>query len=256
MHGQDPAHLATGDAHLMRLLHQRHVAVIEIDGVHHAGLFRQPHQLARLGEVHRQRLFGDDVLAGREDVLGDREVEMIRRAIVHDLNLRIGQAVAVVAVRFRYRERRRLRLGQLLPPLRHRDDFDIPQPPQRLDVRRADETCADDACFDFGHGCIYSTISTSTHRPSQADRLDRVEHRHALRTVAEVGHDRRLLVDRAHQLVHRVDERVLVADDVPRRPPGAEERMHALGGEDLAGSPAGPTDPTCCSTPARSCPRS
>ena len=91
------------------------------------------------------------MLLRREDFLVDREVQMIRRAVVHDLNLRIGEHLAVVAVRLRDRQLLGLGLRQVVAALRDRRHFDKAEPPQRLDVRRADESGADDACFDFGH---------------------------------------------------------------------------------------------------------
>ncbi len=92
------------------------------------------------------------MLARRDDLFVDLEMEMVGRAIVHHLNLRIGQQLVVIAVSLRNREHRRLRRREFLPPLRHGDDVDKTQSPERLDVRGADETCADDAGFDFGHG--------------------------------------------------------------------------------------------------------
>ncbi len=56
------------------------------------------HQLTRLGGVHGEGLFAHHVLAGLHDGLVDLEVQMVRRAVVNHLNLRIGQQLAVVAV--------------------------------------------------------------------------------------------------------------------------------------------------------------
>ena len=67
---------------------------------------------------------------GGQDFLVDREVQMIRRAVVNDLNLRVGQQRAVVAVRLGNRKLLGLRLGQLVAPLRHRRDLDKAEPPQ------------------------------------------------------------------------------------------------------------------------------
>ena len=105
----------------------------------------------RLGRVHRQRLLGDDVLLRGQDFLVDREVQMIRRAVVHDLNLRIGQQLLVVAVRLGDRQLLGLGLGEVVAALGDGRDLDEAEPPNRLDVCGADETGADDACFDFGH---------------------------------------------------------------------------------------------------------
>ena len=91
------------------------------------------------------------MLVRREDVAVHLEVQMVRRAVVNDLNLGIGQQLLVVAVRLGDRQLVRLALGEVLSALRDGRDLDEPEPPNRLDVRRANETSADDACFDFCH---------------------------------------------------------------------------------------------------------
>ena len=63
----------------------------------------------------------------REDVAIHLEVQMIRRAVVHDLDLRIGEQLLVVAIRLGDRKLVRLALGKFLPALGNGRDLDITQ---------------------------------------------------------------------------------------------------------------------------------
>jgi hypothetical protein len=150
VHGEHAADVAIL-AHRPRLLHQRHVAVVEIDGVHDARRLGELHQLARLAGVHRQRLFAHHVFLRGEDVAVDLEVQVVWRAVVDDLDVRVGQQLLVVAVGFGDRKLVGLALGEVLPALGDGRDFDEAEAAKRLDVCWADETGADDACFDFCH---------------------------------------------------------------------------------------------------------
>ncbi len=152
MHGQDAAHVALGLAHESGLLNQRHVAVVEVDGVHHLRLLSELYQLARLLGVHRQRLLADDVLARGHDVAVHLEVEVIGRAVVNDLNFRVGQELPVIAIRLGNRQLVGLSLGEILAAFGDGCDFHEAEAAESLDMGGADETSADDACFDSLHG--------------------------------------------------------------------------------------------------------
>jgi hypothetical protein len=91
------------------------------------------------------------MLPGGEDIAIHFEVQVIGRAIVHDLNVRVGQQLVIVAVGLRNRELIGLPLSEVLPPLGDGGDFDVAEPAKGLNVRRANETSADDACFDSLH---------------------------------------------------------------------------------------------------------
>ncbi len=94
------------------------------------------------------------MLLRRQNFLVDREMQMIRRAVVYDLNFRIRQQSPVVAVPFGNRKLLGLGLRKVVAALGNRRHFHKPKPPQRLDVRGANESSADDACFDFGHSYV------------------------------------------------------------------------------------------------------
>ena len=81
-----------------RLLDERVAAVVERDRVDDAGLVRGVEQLLRLRGRHRQRLVGDDVLALGDRRGVDRVVQVVRRGVVHDLDIRIVEQRLVAAV--------------------------------------------------------------------------------------------------------------------------------------------------------------
>ena len=64
--------------------------------------------------------------------------------------------------------------------------------------------------------------------------LDRVEHPLHLQPLAEGRRGIAAVADVAEEVGHLVGERVLVAEDVPRRPPAAEVRVVGLGHQDPA----------------------
>jgi hypothetical protein len=47
-------------------------------------------ELLRAGDIERQRLLADHVLPSRQRGLGERQVEMVRRADVHHVDVRIA----------------------------------------------------------------------------------------------------------------------------------------------------------------------
>src|SRR6185436_20695916 len=70
--------------------------------------------------------------------------------------------------------------------------------------------------------------------PIPRRRLDGIEHTLILVAVLEARRGQLLLYDGAQKIVHGVRERVLVADDVPRRPPRAHVRVFSVGDRDGA----------------------
>ena len=65
---EDVAELAAFD-HGLGFLDERIIAIVEIDRVDHAGFGGELHQLFGFGSGHRERFFGNDVLAGGDDFL-------------------------------------------------------------------------------------------------------------------------------------------------------------------------------------------
>ena len=81
-----------------RLLHERVAAVVEGDGVDDAGFRGLVEELLPVRRRHRQRLVGDDVLAFGDRRGVHRVVEVVRRRVVHDLDLGIGEQRLVAAI--------------------------------------------------------------------------------------------------------------------------------------------------------------
>ena len=82
----DVAEPAVGDE-LADVLVERVEADVEVDRVDEAAPRGQPRRArATLGRGHRQRLLADDVLAGGEDRLRLREVEVVGRGDVDDVD--------------------------------------------------------------------------------------------------------------------------------------------------------------------------
>ena len=93
------------------------------------GLRRLIEQLLRFRRRHRQRLVRDDVLALRDRRGVDRIVQVVRRRVVHDLDVGIVEQRLVAAVRLARAERVRLLLRRRLAAARDRHDVHIPEPP-------------------------------------------------------------------------------------------------------------------------------
>jgi hypothetical protein len=87
-----------GRDHLASLLHQGIPTVIEGHGVDHAGLLRRAPQLVRLGGRHGQRLFRHHVLAAGDRRANHAAVQVIRRGVVNDVDLRIRDELVDGAV--------------------------------------------------------------------------------------------------------------------------------------------------------------
>ena len=70
--------------------------------MHHARLLCQRHQLARLVRRHAQRLFGKHVLARAQDLAVNLCMQVVRRAVVHHVQIRVREQLLNAAVRVRY----------------------------------------------------------------------------------------------------------------------------------------------------------
>jgi hypothetical protein len=142
--------LAAGN-HLARLLHERVAAVVEGDGVHDAGLPGRLVQLLRIRRRHRERLVRNDVLAALQRGQHHGHMQVIRRRVVDDVDVGIGDQRLVAAVGLGHAERvgfpPRRRLGRSGDG----DDIDEAEPADRVDVVSADEARADQAHSNARH---------------------------------------------------------------------------------------------------------
>jgi hypothetical protein len=129
---------------LARLAHHRVVAVHEGHERTAVGLAGQLGQPRGPGEVERQRLLADDMLAGQQRGLGEREVEVVGRAHVHDIDVgrldqRLGRLERAVGTEPPGRG-----LGVLERRIGHADQPRSRQP-RSAGMHRADEARAGDA---------------------------------------------------------------------------------------------------------------
>ena len=126
-----------------RLLHERVAAVVEGDGVDDAGFRGLVEKLLPVRRRHRQRLVRDDVLALGDRRGVDRVVEVVRRRVVHDLDLGIGEQRLVAAIGPARPERLRLLVRRRLAAARDGDHVHVPETPDGIHVMRAHEPRTD-----------------------------------------------------------------------------------------------------------------
>ena len=81
------------------MLNQWIVAIIEINGMDQARIRSKLHKFSALYTVHCQWFFTDDMLAGGENIFVDLVMQVIRRAIMNNTDLRIRQKFTVITVR-------------------------------------------------------------------------------------------------------------------------------------------------------------
>ena len=91
------------------------------------------------------------MLLARERRHDHRNVQVVRRGVVDDVHLRIGDERLVAAVCLRHAERFGLSLRRSVAARGNRDDVDEAEAPDRVDMMSADETGADQAHSDPGH---------------------------------------------------------------------------------------------------------
>ena len=147
MHRTDLA----GRNHLARLLDQRIAAIIERDRMDDAGPGRRVEQAAGFSRRHRQRLVRDHVLAMGERRHDDRHVQIIRRGVVNDMDVGIGDERFVAAVGFRDAKRVGLAPRGRVGAGRDGNDVDEAETAHGVDVMGADEPGADKVHSDAGH---------------------------------------------------------------------------------------------------------
>ena len=119
--------------------------------MHHACLLRQRHQLARLVRRHAQRLFGKHVLARTQDLAVNLRVQVVRRAVVHRVQIREREQFLHAGTGVRHIELVRLFLRLNERAVTERDHLHKPETPERLDMCRANKSAADNP--DVNHGC-------------------------------------------------------------------------------------------------------
>jgi hypothetical protein len=132
----DASELAAGN-HLARLLHERVAAVVEGDGVHDAGFLGRLVQLPGVRRRHRERLVRNDVLAVLQRGQHHGHMQVIRRRVVDDVDVGIGDQRLVAAVVLGHAERIAFRRADARSM---RDGTtDEAQPADGVDVVSADE---------------------------------------------------------------------------------------------------------------------
>ena len=123
---------------------------VEVDGVDEAGRGGQLDKAGGLRRGHRQRLLADDVPPGCEDLAGLRDVEVVRRGDVDDVDGRVREHLVQRLVGVRDAERLgpgRATLRRAAEDAAHLDA----DPAQLLDVDGPDEPRADDGRADLGN---------------------------------------------------------------------------------------------------------
>jgi hypothetical protein len=80
------------------MLRERIEARHEVRAVDDARRFGELDELPRLGCSQRQRLLADDVLAGRQRLLNLPVVEVVRRGLVHDVDVLVLEQLSEVPV--------------------------------------------------------------------------------------------------------------------------------------------------------------
>ncbi|CDN42872.1 hypothetical protein BN871_BZ_00050 [Paenibacillus sp. P22] len=149
VHEMDRAKLALL-YHLGQLLHHRVLPVVEIDAVHDAAIARQAKQFRRLAACHGQRLLGQHMLARSDNGFVDLEMKVVRRAVMHHVDVWMGQQLPIIAIGKRHAKLCRFFPRHLFAVLGEGDDFDEFEPAHGLDMRRADKAGSDDARPNFG----------------------------------------------------------------------------------------------------------
>ena len=134
-----------------RLLHERVAAIVERHGVDDPRLGRLIDQLLGFSRGHRQWLVGHDVLALGNRRRVHRIVQVIWRGVVYHVDVGVVQEGVVAAVGLGHAERVRFCPCRGVAAAGNRHDVDEPQPPDRIDVVRADKARADNPHPDPFH---------------------------------------------------------------------------------------------------------
>src|SRR5882724_11910787 len=94
------------------------------------------------------------MLAGRNDLFADLEVQVVGRTVVDDLDFLVGQKIFNAAVGLGDVQFVSFGPGQFIIRLAKRDHLNEPEPSSGLDVCRTDETSANNACFYSFHSAF------------------------------------------------------------------------------------------------------
>ncbi len=140
--------------HAARLLYERISAIVEGNGMRYfcgQGCISKGLAFRR---VEREWLVGDDMLAGSKYGERDRQVQVIRRGVVNDVDVRIGDQRVIVAVGPIHFVFTCLFLGRLLRRSRYRNHIHITQPPHCVDMMCCYKTRTNQAHTNFLHRCF------------------------------------------------------------------------------------------------------
>ena len=143
-----------GRDHLAGLLHKRIPPVVERHGVDHAGLLRREPQLVRLGRRHGQRLFRHHVLAAGDRRANHAAVQVIRRGVVHDVDLRIRDQLVDGAVDPGHAQLRGPRARAHGVAADNRDHVDKTKAAHGIDVVGSHEAGPDEPHSDTTHQAL------------------------------------------------------------------------------------------------------
>ena len=145
----DLAEVAVGDG-LAHVLVERVEPDVEVDRVDEAARARASlDEPGRLRGGHRQRLLADDVLAGGEDRRRLRDVEVVRRGDVDDVDGRVGEDLVEGGVGVADAQGVGPGGAALRGAAEDAADVDA-DPAELLDVDGPDESGADDGGTDVG----------------------------------------------------------------------------------------------------------
>ena len=189
-HEPDVADLAARDD-IVGVLVERVVADVEVGRVDQTGRGGRLDQLARLRRRHRQRLLAHDVAARREDRQGLRQVQVVRRGDVDDLDARVVEQVVERVVGARDAEDRGPCRATFRGAAEDAVDPDA-DAPERLDVDGADEPRADDGRADVGdppHAWLTRWLTWSSGTVSMGDGDGTTASPRCLGLAPAVAHD-------------------------------------------------------------------
>ncbi len=137
--------------HRPRLLDERIATVIERDGVDDPGFTRGVPQRPGIFGIERKRLVRDDVLAMCESRHDDRNMQMVRRRVVDNVNVGVRRERFITAVRLRNPQRIGLFSRRRFCTRRHRHDIHKAQAADGVDVMRTDKPWADQSHPETTH---------------------------------------------------------------------------------------------------------
>ena len=84
--------------HLSGVLNQRIVAIVKIHGMDQARLRCKLNKFPAFCTIHSKRFFADHMLTGCKNIFVYLIMQVIRRAIVNNTDLRIGKKFTVITI--------------------------------------------------------------------------------------------------------------------------------------------------------------